>query len=522
MKRENRSKSPALLIAYLMLTSLLATLLVRCVQDDDKHLMFLLKMEQERLTSRALLQTAIQKRKKTIEMCFYEPLAITVFQTDPHPSSCIPNHTSRDLQCKAAGSSLINLQILSQNNVTVSETHLSVATYPIADSSAALSGKYSCVAKGRYNNATKYFELIVFEPLTISNFEISSKDQTITISCSSTGLPVPTVQILDPHGEIVASGSNGTVVKSFASSTSASGNYTCYAKTSCGNASSSRHISFYESPRIVYFEAVYKKEQTCACVTKKSNVNVTCKATGFPPPQVAIVGPDGLSSSDKESVIEWNFPAKLPGNYTCKSRNKNGGADYESDKSVYICVSEPLEISLTSCIKAANSRVRGSCTCTGFPLPTVQILDPYNEVLASGKGTVEFSFLSNLTSVGKYTCKADNHCYSKTQIFSVCPKSGGLESKFLILIILCPTAVLLIALFIISFVFRQTLKEVLKKACSKRQPPPGPKDGDHPEGQNNDDPPRNQDNDEDNDDRPPPASDQGSLQANNDSNDQSD
>ena len=154
-------------------------------------------------------------------------------------------------------------------------------------------------------------------------------------------------------------------------------------------------------------------------------------------------------------------------------------------ESVFAFLVEPLEISLTSCIKAANSRVRGSCTCTGFPLPTVQILDPYNEVLASGKGTVEFSFLSNLTSVGKYTCKADNHCYSKTQIFSVCPKSGGkkcnlrtvclktrfflgLESKFLILIILCPTAVLLIALFIISFVFRQTLKEVLKKACSKR------------------------------------------------------
>ena len=105
--------------------------------------------------------------------------------------------------------------------------------------------------------------ILPLEPVAISRFQISPSDKcvsfgsVITILCSATGTPLPSVEIVTFHGDVIASSLNGTAEVSFTANTSSSGRYTCLAKSPCGSESRSSDLCVYGT---VHFSAFYAME----------------------------------------------------------------------------------------------------------------------------------------------------------------------------------------------------------------------------------------------------------------------
>ncbi|XP_065912633.1 hemicentin-1-like isoform X3 [Dysidea avara] len=286
--------------------------------------------------------------------------------------------------------------------------------------------------------------------LAVPVIVVDVKDQTqvegysVNFTCQATGEPVPTISwyfndvpvnmSTDDKHNISTMSVNETsinsrlIVKSVKSSDV--GTYTCKATNILSTDNSSGVLSVNVSPNIT--------EPVEEALTIIEGGNITCRATGYPVPDVVWLYING-SEVDKKRLVTSSVMATGVGNvsvvnvsmievmrgdsgvYTCLATNPVG--DDNTTVSVYVQFPSAIVVDVKDQTQVEGYSVNFTCQATGEPVPTISWY--FNDVPVnmstddkhniSTMSVNETSINSRLivksvksSDVGTYTCKATN------------------------------------------------------------------------------------------------------------------
>ncbi|XP_028851746.1 hemicentin-1 isoform X2 [Denticeps clupeoides] len=250
------------------------------------------------------------------------------------------------------------------------------------------SGTYTCLAVSPAGQESKFYNLFVLEPPSISG-ETSAprevqttQDSVVTLECQTSGNPPPQISWLrngrplplSPRTRLLSADS---ILRISSVQLSDAGVYTCVARSRAGLAELSFDVQVQVPPGVDRTEPT---EQVT--VVRGSAVTLTCEARGVPPPTLTWLK-DGQPLALHRNLLldgqETRF--ELPdvtlsdgGLYSCVASNQAGS----STKTFNLTVLDPPKISSASSPEemtvAVDSVLELQCIAEGLPPPTLSWL----------------------------------------------------------------------------------------------------------------------------------------------------
>ncbi|XP_030391158.1 hemicentin-2 isoform X2 [Gopherus evgoodei] len=290
------------------------------------------------------------------------------------------------------------------------------------------SGEYTCLATNEAGSVQKRTKLVVYAPPELRgdgprrNVSILA-GQPLTLDCDVSGIPAPTVtwykdgQLLLESGSLrFLSGAQSIRVHKVRKEDA--GSYTCKAVNRVGEVQRHFHVLVLVSPVVYGLGSPHE-----VSVLAGSEVELPCRTTGVPPPQVEWMK-DGQPLAPMDSRIQLLARQQVlriqasqlrdQGKYQCLAFNQAG----QQAKTFQLLVYTPPTILGSSerlhVVGLFNRPVGLQCEARGSPAPSITWFKDKQPIVSSARATyaeggrrLQLS-RAQLSDAGLYTCRASN------------------------------------------------------------------------------------------------------------------
>ncbi|XP_061239478.1 hemicentin-1 isoform X3 [Bos javanicus] len=300
----------------------------------------------------------------------------------------------------------------------------------IARSQHSDSGNYTCIASNMEGKAQKHYILSIQVPPNVADAEIPSEvsvllGENVELVCSANGIPTPLIQWLKDGKPIVNSETerirvavDGSTLNIYGALPSDMGKYTCVATNPAGEEDRIFNLNVYVPPAI----RGNKEEAEKLMALVDTSINIECRATGMPPPQINWLKnglPLPLSShirllSGGQVIRIVRAQAPDVAVYTCVASNRAGVDNKHFSLQVLVPPSLDNGMGTEEITIVKGSSTSMTCFTDGTPAPRMSWLrdgrplglDAHLSI--SSQGMVLQLIKAETEDSGRYTCIASN------------------------------------------------------------------------------------------------------------------
>ncbi|XP_010851375.1 PREDICTED: hemicentin-1 isoform X2 [Bison bison bison] len=300
----------------------------------------------------------------------------------------------------------------------------------IARSQHSDSGNYTCIASNMEGKAQKHYILSIQVPPNVADAEIPSEvsvllGENVELVCSANGIPTPLIQWLKDGKPIVNSETerirvavDGSTLNIYRALPSDMGKYTCVATNPAGEEDRIFNLNVYVPPAI----RGNKEEAEKLMALVDTSINIECRATGMPPPQINWLKnglPLPLSShirllSGGQVIRIVRAQAPDVAVYTCVASNRAGVDNKHFSLQVLVPPSLDNGMGTEEITIVKGSSTSMTCFTDGTPAPRMSWLrdgrplglDAHLSI--SSQGMVLQLIKAETEDSGRYTCIASN------------------------------------------------------------------------------------------------------------------
>ncbi|XP_011246353.1 hemicentin-1 isoform X3 [Mus musculus] len=292
------------------------------------------------------------------------------------------------------------------------------------------SGNYTCVASNMEGKAQKNFILFIQVPPSVAGAEVPSEvsvllGENVELVCNADGIPTPHLQwlrdgkpIVNGETERVRVTTDGSTLNIYRALTSDMGKYTCVATNPAGEEDRIFNLNVYVPPKI----RGNKEEAEKLMALVDTSINIECKATGTPPPQINWLKnglPLPISShirllSAGQVVRIVRAQVSDIAVYTCVASNRAGVDSKHYSLQVFVPPNMDNAMGTEEITIVKGSSTSMTCFTDGTPAPSMswlrdgQPLAPDAHLTVSTQGMVLQLIKAETEDTGKYTCVATN------------------------------------------------------------------------------------------------------------------
>ncbi|XP_006730990.2 hemicentin-1 [Leptonychotes weddellii] len=300
----------------------------------------------------------------------------------------------------------------------------------IARSQHSDSGNYTCIASNMEGKAQKNYILSIQVPPSIAGAEIPSEvsvlqGENVELACNANGIPTPLIQWLkdgkpinNSETERIRVTADGSTLNIYGALPSNVGKYTCVASNPAGEEDQIFNLNVYVPPAI----RGNKEEAEKLMTLVDTSINIECRATGTPPPQINWLKnglPLPLSShirllSGGQVIRIVRAQVSDVAVYTCVASNR-AGVD-NKHYSLRVLVPPTLDNAMgteeITIVKGSSTSM--TCFTDGTPTPRMSWLrdghplGPNTRLTVSTQGMVLQLNKAETEDSGRYICIASN------------------------------------------------------------------------------------------------------------------
>ncbi|KAM6165457.1 hemicentin-1 [Erethizon dorsatum] len=300
----------------------------------------------------------------------------------------------------------------------------------IARSQRSDSGNYTCTASNIEGKAQKNYILLIQVPPSVAGAEIPSDvgvllGENVELTCKANGIPAPVIQWLR-NGKSITNGetekirvtANGSTLSIYGAHTSDMGKYICVATNPAGEDDRIFNLNVYVPPKI----RGNKEEAEKLIALVDTSINIECRATGTPPPQINWLKnglPLPLSShvrllSAGQVIRIARVQVSDVAVYTCVASNRAGVDNKHYNLRVFVPphMDNAMGTEELTIIKGSSTSM--TCVTDGTPTPSMswlrdgQPLGLDAHLMISTQGMVLQLIKAETEDSGRYTCVASN------------------------------------------------------------------------------------------------------------------
>uniref|UniRef100_A0A8C6QPP1 Hemicentin-1 n=1 Tax=Nannospalax galili TaxID=1026970 RepID=A0A8C6QPP1_NANGA len=292
------------------------------------------------------------------------------------------------------------------------------------------SGNYTCVASNLEGNAQKNYLLLIQVPPSVAGAEVPSEvsvllGENVELVCNADGIPTPHIQwlrdgkpVINGETERVRVTKHGSTLNIYGALTSDVGKYTCVATNPAGEEDRIFNLNVFVPPKI----RGNKEEAEKLMALVDMSVNIECKATGTPPPQISWLKnglPLPLSShvrllSGGQAVRIVRAQVADVAVYTCVASNRAGvdSKHYSLQVSVPPNMDNAMGTEEITIVRGSSTSM--ACFTDGTPTPSMSWLrdgQPLGfdaHLTINTQGMVLQLIKAKTEDSGRYTCVASN------------------------------------------------------------------------------------------------------------------
>lgn len=300
----------------------------------------------------------------------------------------------------------------------------------IARSQHSDSGNYTCIASNMEGKAQKHYILSIQVPPNVADAEIPSEvsvllGENVELVCSANGIPTPLIQwlkdgkpIVNSETERIRVAADSSTLNIYGALPSDMGKYTCVATNPAGEEDRIFNLNVYVPPAI----RGNKEEAEKLMALVDTSINIECRATGMPPPQINWLKnglPLPLSShirllSGGQVIRIVRAQASDVAVYTCVASNRAGVDNKHFSLQVLVPPSLDSGMGTEEITIVKGSSTSMTCFTDGTPAPRMSWLrdgrplglDAHLSV--SSQGMVLQLIKAETEDSGRYTCIASN------------------------------------------------------------------------------------------------------------------
>ncbi|GAB1285527.1 Hemicentin-1 [Apodemus speciosus] len=292
------------------------------------------------------------------------------------------------------------------------------------------SGNYTCVASNMEGKAQKNYLLFIQVPPSVAGADVPSEvsvllGENVELVCNADGIPTPRLQwlrdgkpIVNGETERVRVTTDGSTLNIYRALTSDMGKYTCVATNPAGEEDRIFNLNVYVPPKI----RGNKEEAEKLMALVDTSINIECKATGTPPPQINWLKnglPLPISShirllSAGQVVRIVRAQVSDVAVYTCVASNRAGVDSKHYSLQVFVPPNMDNAMGTEEITIIKGSSTSMTCFTDGTPTPSVswlrdgQPVAPDAHLTISTQGMVLQLINTETDDTGKYTCAASN------------------------------------------------------------------------------------------------------------------
>ncbi|XP_044243814.3 hemicentin-1 isoform X3 [Ursus arctos] len=300
----------------------------------------------------------------------------------------------------------------------------------IARSQHSDSGNYTCIASNTEGKAQKNYILSIQVPPSIAGAEIPSEvsvlqGENVELACNANGIPTPLIQWLrdgkpinSSETERIRVTADGSTLNIYGALPSNVGKYTCVATNPAGEEDRIFNLNVYVPPAI----KGNKEEAEKLMALVDTSINIECRATGTPPPQINWLKnglPLPLSShirllSGGQVVRIVRAQVSDVAVYTCVASNRAGVDNKRYSLRVFVPPNLDNAMGTEEITIVKGSSTSMTCFTDGTPTPRMswlrdgQPLGPNTRLTISSQGMVLQLNEAETEDSGRYICIASN------------------------------------------------------------------------------------------------------------------
>ncbi|XP_064450302.1 hemicentin-1 isoform X2 [Mirounga angustirostris] len=300
----------------------------------------------------------------------------------------------------------------------------------IARSQHSDSGNYTCIASNMEGKAQKNYILSIQVPPSIAGAEIPSEvsvlqGENVELACSANGIPTPLTQWLkdgkpinNSETERIRVTTDGSTLNIYGALPSNVGKYTCVASNPAGEEDRIFNLNVYVPPAI----RGNKEEAEKLMTLVDTSINIECRATGTPPPQINWLKnglPLPLSShirllSGGQVIRIVRAQLSDVAVYTCVASNRAGVDNKHYSLRVLVPPNLDNAMGTEEITIVKGSSTSMTCFTDGTPTPRMswlrdgQPLGPNTRLTVSTQGMVLQLNKAETEDSGRYICIASN------------------------------------------------------------------------------------------------------------------
>ncbi|XP_036128071.1 hemicentin-1 [Molossus molossus] len=300
----------------------------------------------------------------------------------------------------------------------------------IARSQRSDSGNYTCIASNMEGKAQKKYILSIQVPPSVAGAEIPSEvsvllGENVELVCNANGIPTPVIQWLRDGKPITSSETerirvtaNGSTLVMYEALPADTGKYTCVATNPAGEEDRIFNVNVYVPPAI----RGNKEETERLTALVDMSINIECRATGSPPPQINWLKnglPLPLSShirllSGGQVIRIVRTQVSDVAVYTCVASNRAGVDNKHYSLQVFVPPSLDNAMGTEEITVVKGSSTSMTCLTDGTPTPRMswlrdgQPLELSAHLTVSTQGMVLQLVTAETEDSGRYTCIASN------------------------------------------------------------------------------------------------------------------
>ncbi|XP_043342030.1 hemicentin-1 isoform X3 [Cervus canadensis] len=300
----------------------------------------------------------------------------------------------------------------------------------IARSQHSDSGNYTCIASNLEGKAQKNYILSIQVPPNVAGAEIPSEvsvllGENVELVCNANGIPTPLIQwlkegkpVVNSERERIRVTADGSALNIYGALPSDMGKYTCVATNPAGEEDRIFNLNVYVPPAI----RGNKEEAEKLMALVDTSINIECRATGMPPPQINWLKnglPLPLSShirllSGGQVIRIVRAQASDVAVYTCVASNRAGVDNKHYSLQVLVPPSLDNGMGTEEITIVKGSSTSMTCFTDGTPAPRMswlrdgQHLGLDAHLSISSQGMVLQLIKAETEDSGRYTCIASN------------------------------------------------------------------------------------------------------------------